>query len=286
MSLFKSAEAEAAYRSAYDESLRLWPAAHESIDVATRFGSTHVIACGPPDGEPVVMLHAMAFSATMWYATVLTLSNEFRCYAADFPSDMGLTETNNPPASTADCTAWLSELLDGLRIDRCSLVGASYGSFLALNYAITEPARVTKLVVTSPAAGFVALRASFLPRLLLSILIPGRSATESIMAWLFDDRLPLDHPVIRQLMVGVRSLNSRIRVFPKRFSDSELARIQAPVYLLLGEKEVCCNPLSAAKRAKRVVKNISAGIVPNAGHMLAMERPEVAGERIAPFLRD
>jgi len=286
MSLFKSAEAEAAYRSAYCDSLRLWPAAHESIYIATKFGSTHVIACGPPDGKPVLLLHAMAFSATMWYATVSTLSNEFRCYAADFPSDMGLTETANPPARLADCAAWLSELLDGLGIGQCALVGASYGSFLALNYAIAEPARMSKLVVSSPAAGFVALRIAFLPRLLLSFLIPGHSAIEGIMRWIFEDRLPHDHPVIRQLIVGARSLNSRLRVFPRHFSDSELAEIRAPVYLLLGEKEVCNNPHSAASRAQRVVKDISVEIVPNAGHMLVMERPEVVSPRIAAFLRD
>ena len=196
------------------------------------------------------MLHAMGFSATMWYATVSGLSSEFRCYAADFPSDMGLSAMTCPPASLADCAAWLSALLDCLGIVRSALVGASYGSFLALNYAIAEPARVSKVLLTSPAAGFVALRKSFFLKLFLSILtflLPGRSAPEKMMRWIFEDRLPLDHPVIRQMMVGIRSLNSRIRVYPKVFGDSELAKMQAPLYLLLGEKEVCYNPQSAAQ---------------------------------------
>jgi pimeloyl-ACP methyl ester carboxylesterase len=289
MSLFKSPEAEAAYRSAYDNSLRLWPAEHERFDIATGFGSTHVIACGPADGKPVLLLHAMGFSATMWYATVSGLSGEFRCYAADFPSDMGLSAMTCPPASLADCAAWLSALLDCLGIVRSVLVGASYGSFLALNYAIAEPARVSKVLLTSPAAGFVALRKSFYLKLFLSILtflLPGRSAPEKMMRWIFEDRLPLDHPVIRQMMVGIRSLNSRIRVYPRVFGDSELAKMQAPLYLLLGEKEVCYNPQSAAQRARRTVGNASVEIVPNAGHMLVMERPEIVNPGIAAFLRD
>jgi pimeloyl-ACP methyl ester carboxylesterase len=286
MPLFKSAEAEAAYRSAYDESLRLWPAGLESFEIATRFGLTHVIACGPADGKPVVLLHAMAFSATMWYATVSALSSEFRCYAADFPSDMGLSVTANPPAALEDCAAWLSALLDALGVARSAFVGASYGSFLALNYAIAEPARVSKVVVSSPAAGFVALRKSFFLQLLLLLLLPGQSATERIMHWIFDDRLLLDHPVIRQFTVGFRSLNSRIHVYPKVFADSALAGIQAPLYLLLGEKEVCYNPESAAQRARRVLRNVSVEIVPDAGHMLVMERPEIVNPRIAAFLRN
>jgi pimeloyl-ACP methyl ester carboxylesterase len=289
MSLFKSPEAEAAYRAAYDNSLRLWPAGHESLEIATSFGSTHVIACGPADAKPVLLLHAMAFSATMWYATVSVLSSEFRCYAADFPSDMGLSAATSPPLTLADCAAWMSELLDGLGIARSALVGASYGSFLALNYAISEPARVSKLVVTSPAAAFVALRISFYLHLFLSFLsflVPGYPALENMMRWIFADRLPLDHPVIRQLIVGIKSLNARIRVYPKVFRDSDLAKIQAPLYLLVGEKEVCYDPNSAAHRARRTVRNASIEIVPNAGHMLVMERPETVNPGLAAFLRD
>jgi pimeloyl-ACP methyl ester carboxylesterase len=286
MSLFKSAEAEAAYRSAYESSLQLWPAGRECFDVDTGFGSTHVIACGPADGKSIVLLHAMGFSATMWYATVRTLSSEFRCYAVDFPSDMGLSENANPPASLADCAMWLSALFDGLGIVRGALMGASYGSFLAMNYAITEPARVTKLLLTSPAAGFIALRKSFFLRLCLSFLLPGRSAVERIMYWIFEDRLPLDHLVVRQLITGIQSLNTRIRVSPKVFTDAELARIQAPLYLLLGEKEVCYNPRSAAERTRRVMTNASIEIVPDAGHLLVMERPEAVNPGILRFLRE
>lgn len=285
MSIFKSAEAEAAYRSAYDCSLRLWPAGHDCFYVATKFGSTHVIACGPPDGKPVLLLSAMSFSATMWYATVPALSSEFRCYAADFPSDMGLSANSNPPARLADCAAWLSGLLDGLAIDCCALVGASYGGFLALNYATAEPARVSRVLVCSPAAGFIALRKSMFLRLFLSFLLPGRSASERIMNWIFEDRLPLDHPVIRQLMVGIQCLKPHLRVYPRVFTDSELARIQSPLYLLLGEKEVCYNPKSAAQRARRVMKNATVEIVPHAGHLVVMECPEIVNPRIAAFLR-
>ena len=104
-SLFKTPEAEAAYRAAYDVSLRLWPTQHESLDIATNFSLAHVVACGATAGAPVVLLPAMSLSATMWYATVSSLCREFRCYAVDFPSDMGLSTLAHPPASRSDCTS-------------------------------------------------------------------------------------------------------------------------------------------------------------------------------------
>lgn len=284
-SQFKTPEAEAAYRAAYDASLRLWPTPRESLGVATNFGLTHVVACGPTAGAPVVLLSAMALSATMWYATVSGLCSRFRCYAADFPSDVGLSTLANPPASRSDCATWLNELLDGLGIATASFVGASYGSFLALNYAIEKPGRANKLFLTSPAAGFSGLW-RFYRQFLLSLLLPGGSFPDRFMRWLFADRFPLDHPVVRQLMVGIKGLQAGIKVYPKVFSDSQLAGISVPVYLLLGEKEVCYKPESAAKRARRVMPHATVEVLPNAGHFLVMECPDAANQRILAFLRE
>ena len=284
VSLFKSAEAEASYRTAYDASLSLWPVRHESLEIPTRFGLTHVLACGPPDAPPVLLLPAMAFSATMWYATIPALSNEFRCYAAEFPSDMGLSTFTNPPANRLDCVIWLRELLDGLGVVSACLIGASYGSFLALNYAIAEPERARKLVLSSPAGGIIPLRKTFYVRLFLSILLPGRSAAERLMRWLFADRFPLSNPVVQQLLIGTKTLRPQMRVYPGVFAASELAGCPAPLYLLFGEREVLYNPGSAVERARRVMPKASVEIVPSAGHLLIMERPEFVNQRILRFL--
>jgi pimeloyl-ACP methyl ester carboxylesterase len=284
-SLFKSPKAETAYRASYEASLRLWPSPRESFEIGTEHGATHVVACGPAAGDPVVLLPAMSFSATMWYATVSGLCSRFRCYAADFPSDMGLSSVTNSPRSRSDCVAWLNELLDGLGIEQASFAGASYGGFLALNYAIAEPARVKKLVLVSPAAGFVSLWSLYL-RMLPLLLLHGHSVVERIMQLVFEDRFPLDHPVVQQLIVGSKGLQSRLRVFPVVFTDSELAAISAPVYLLLGEKEMCYDPESAAKRARRVLPHALVEILPNAGHLPVMEYPETVNQRLLAFLEE
>jgi pimeloyl-ACP methyl ester carboxylesterase len=284
-SLFKTKDAEASYRSAYEASLRLWPAGCEPIEIPTKFGLTHVLACGTPSGEPVLLLPAMAFSATMWYATVSGLSSEFRCYAVDFPSDMGLSAPTRPPADRSDCVAFLHELLEGLGIVSASFVGASYGSFLALNYAIAAPGCVKKLALSSPAGSIVPLRKLFYARLFLSMLVPGGSAVERLMNWLFADRVPLDNPVIQQLIVGTKALRSGIKAYPRVFADSELAGIFAPVQLLFGDKEVCYNPWSAAKRARQVMPRAFVEMVPDAGHLLVMEHPEFVNQRLLEFLR-
>jgi len=106
------------------------------------------------------------------------------------------------------------------------------------------------------------------------------------MHWLFAKRFPLDNPVVQQLLIGTRNLRPRIRVYPGVFATSELAGISAPLYLLFGEREVLYNPGSAAEQARRVMPKALVEIVPSAGHLLFMERPEFVNLRILRFLQD
>ncbi len=54
--VFKSPEGEAEYQAAYDATLSAWPVPSKSIFVPTRAGLTHVLASGPEDAPPLVLL--------------------------------------------------------------------------------------------------------------------------------------------------------------------------------------------------------------------------------------
>ena len=45
--VFRTPEGKARYFEPYDTILRDWPVPYEELDIATRLGSTHVIASGP-----------------------------------------------------------------------------------------------------------------------------------------------------------------------------------------------------------------------------------------------
>ncbi len=87
--MFKSPKGQALYLAAYNATLSLWPIPVESFDLPTRFGTTHVNACGPAGAPPVLLLHAVAMSSTMWYPNVANLSRSYRLYALDTIGDAG-----------------------------------------------------------------------------------------------------------------------------------------------------------------------------------------------------
>lgn len=74
--IYKHTEAKSRYEKAYDEVLTLWQVPFESRFVSTSFGETHVLIAGEESALPLVLLHGMTFSATMWYPNIEALSRE------------------------------------------------------------------------------------------------------------------------------------------------------------------------------------------------------------------
>lgn len=73
-------------------------------------------------------------------------------------------------------------------------------------------------------------------------------------------------------------------MFPTVYTDKELKQIELPTLLLIGDEERIYNPKKAVQRAQRLMPRLSAEIIPNMGHAMIMEQPEVINSRILVFL--
>ena len=138
-SAFKTTEVEAAYLAAYDAVMKLWPVPYEEIEIPSRFGMTHIVAGGPKDAPPLVLLHGMLATLTMWSPNIADFSKDYRLYAIDVMGQPGksIPDPDEPIRDAADYVTWLNATLDGLNLNRISLVGVSFGGWLALNFAMT-----------------------------------------------------------------------------------------------------------------------------------------------------
>ena len=141
---FKTLEGEATFFAAYDAAMKLWPVPYEEVNMASQFGTTHVVVSGPKTAPPLVLLHGYMATLTMWSPNIAAFSQHHRVYAVDVMGQPGKSRPGKPISSTADFVSWLTETLDGLHLDRVALVGMSVGGWLALNYAVAAPQRVRK----------------------------------------------------------------------------------------------------------------------------------------------
>jgi pimeloyl-ACP methyl ester carboxylesterase len=280
--IFATPEGRAKYMEAYEAMFTLWKVPHDGIDVKTSYGSTHVNASGPGDGDPLILLHAAGLTSTVWFANIAELSAHHRVYAVDVIGDAGKSVADRVMRKRTDYAEWLREVFDGLRIERGDLLGHSYGGWLTLNMALAYPDRLRKIVLLAPAASFRPL--GFITKLILylgefKIHPPARSMLKAAAA----KGTALEEAFIH-LMEMVTRYCRPATMYPTVYADAELKQIDLPALLLIGDGDKIYNPQKAIKRAQHWMPGLRAEIIPDAGHLLIMDRPDIINARILKFL--
>jgi pimeloyl-ACP methyl ester carboxylesterase len=284
---FKTPADETLFRSAYNATLSLWPVPPEPMDIPTRYGCTHINACGPVDAAPLVLLPGQMLSSTSWYLNIADLSQNFRVYALDTIDDYGLSVPEQPFSNAGECAGWLVSVLDALKIERTNVAGLSYGGWLALNLALAAPERVDRLVLMSPAASLLPMRMEFYIRGFLGMTIPLKFLNDSFTQFLFGTPGAVSKfsQLVNQVNLGTKCFRPQKFVIPTIFSDDELRRVSQPTLLLIGDKEVIYDPHKALARAAGLFPNIRTELVPGAGHAMMADRPDLVNRSIVEFLR-
>jgi pimeloyl-ACP methyl ester carboxylesterase len=110
----------------------------------------HYVMTG--SGEPVILLHSGGTSWHDWEAFIPKLAQCYTVIAPDFPGcgdSQELDGTHNIETYTIFLEHFLTSM--GLSSDRVRLVGLSFGGMTALNYTLTHPDAVDRLVLLAAA---------------------------------------------------------------------------------------------------------------------------------------
>ncbi len=284
---WKSQQGKDAYLAAYDSAMQLWPVPFESRQVATRFGSTHVVVSGSPESVPMVLLHAATgFGATQWYPNAAGIAAHCRMYAVDFIGSAGKGTQTRPLLDRADCAHWLADVIDGLGLSRPAVVGSSQGGWLALNLALLQPDRVGALALLAPAGAIVPIRPLMRMFIKAGPMMPAWTGPPSIKA-LFGGRAQVDERIVRLVTLHLKHFRYQQKaVFPTAFPDGELRNVESPVLLLVGDHEKIYHPESTLEKATHVFPDIEAELVAGVGHLINMERPQFVDKRLLRFVAE
>ncbi len=263
-SLYKTPEGERAVMAIYDAALKNWSVPHETRTVPTRHGDTFVIACGAAAAPALILLHGAGSNSAIWAADAADYSRAYRVYAVDLPGEPGKSAPNRPAWDSPAFAEWLEDVLNGLQIDRATLVGISQGAWTALKFAVVHPERVEQLVLLTP-GGIVPDRTSFIFRAIrLSLL--GTWGLKRLTASLFADQ-PVPEGVIDIVVEISRHFKPRLGVLPL-FTDAELRRLTMPILLVGGTKDIMRDLGQIEQRLRQHVPNLTVKLLPGAGHAL------------------
>jgi len=98
-------------------------------------------------GYPVLLGHSYLWDSSMWAPQIEALSASYQVIAPDL---WGHGQSGRVPDNTrtlGDLAAQTSRLLDALGIEQCAVVGLSVGGMWGAELALSEPQRVSTLVM-------------------------------------------------------------------------------------------------------------------------------------------
>lgn len=248
----------------YDNALEHWPVAYETRQIPTRHGHTFVVTCGRVDAPALILLHGAGTNSAIWAGDVAAYSRHFRVFAVDLIGEAGKSAPNRPSWKGPAYSEWLEDVLNGLQLNRVTLLGISQGSWTALKYAVSHPERIEKLVLMCP-GGIVPDKLSFLVWAIgLSLL--GQWGSRRLVKMLYGGQ-PVPDEVENIVAVFMNSFKARTGILPI-FSDDDLQHLTMPTLLLGGGKDALRDLDRIATRMRKFVTHMQVTIMPEAGHVL------------------
>jgi Predicted hydrolases or acyltransferases (alpha/beta hydrolase superfamily) len=219
---------------------------------------------GDPSGEPVLLIHGFASSATVnwvhpgWLKTlgdagyrVIAIDNRGHG-ASGKPTD---AEAYRPWVMAEDAIA----LLDHLRIPEASLFGYSMGARISVFAALAHPDRVRSLVLGGLGIGMTDGVGDWDPiaDALLAPSLDDVSHARGRMFRAFADQTKSDKVALAACIRGSRDLISR----------SDMGKIDAPTLIGVGTKD---DIAGSAQELAALMPNARALDIPGRDHMLAV----------------
>jgi (E)-2-((N-methylformamido)methylene)succinate hydrolase len=243
------------------------------------------------DGPTVVLIHGLGLARGMWDGQVAALSRRFRTLRYDL---LGHGESARPRGAfeMLHFVAQLDELLDGLALDRCALVGFSLGGMIARAYAIARPDRVGALIVlNSPHGRTEAERAAVRARAEQAATDgPGATVEAALERWFTAGFAAAQPEVLERVRCAI--LANDPEVYPHAYrvlaeGDAALvepiAEIRCPTLVLACEDDRGNSPAMAQAMAA-TIPGAKVEIVPGLRHMGLVEDPGAINALIVPFL--
>ncbi len=275
---------EAAFLTAYESLLRRWPDDVRSVDLPSRYGTTRVHVCGPEHGTPLVLLPGGGTTSAVWHAGIGALSRTHRVHAPDLMGDVGLSVHDGARLrATGDLTAWLDALLDALELERAQLCGYSYGAWIALNYALHAPHRISRLALLEPTNCFAGLSPGYLLRAIPLLLKRSPERARAFFRW-GTGGLPEDPAWQRFLDAAASAPRSKVLAM-RRPKEADLRACTVATLVLLAERSKAHDTRRVSAGIHRLMPHATVATLPGASHHgVPTERPAELNRLLAEFL--
>jgi 3-oxoadipate enol-lactonase len=233
-------------------------------------------------GWPVVLIHAFPFGADMWQPQLARVPEGWRFIAPDL--------TGLPRSTTMDGYARdVARLLDRLEIDEATIGGLSMGGYVTFALFRLASERFTGMILADTRSGAdspdgKAARANM--RELLASHGPSAIADQMLPKLLSSNAAPDLVARVRRMIEAVPpdAIDAGLAAMMERpDSTPDLPRVSSPTLVIVGERDQV-TPRAEAERMHGMMPRSRLTVIPDAGHLSNLERPDEFSDALHDFL--
>jgi pimeloyl-ACP methyl ester carboxylesterase len=226
-------------------------------------------------------------NSVMWMGDAIKWAPHFHLHAIDLIGEPGFSAPSRPALSSDAYALWLDDVLAGLSIERATFVGTSFGGWIALDYAIRRPRRVSGLALLCPAGiGRQKLAIVFQT---VAMRLLGARGRERLKRKILGGNATSSSPAMRAFAGFVALIHEHFRpriVKIPVFSDAALGTLRVPVLAIVGGTDVLLDSRQTQQRLLRSVQGVDVRLLPHAGHAITGQSEAVLEFLQGPRLND
>jgi len=217
-------------------------------------------------GPPLVLIHGLGSSAEIWAPLVPLLSRTYLVYALDLPG-FGKTPLAPEGVNIRTHVSYLKRFLDALGYPHITLVGNSFGGWIATHVAAQYPKRVAHLYLLNSAG----LRRDPTH----SPFAEDREAARRSMKHVWGSELPLPGFLLDAIVrtSQMPAYANFIKGYnPQEELDTVLPQVQVPTTIIWGTRDSLF-PLACAHDFHMSIANSELVLLDGVGHVPHIQAP-------------
>jgi pimeloyl-ACP methyl ester carboxylesterase len=236
-------------------------------------------------GTPIVLLHANTGTSESWEAQAAAFARQgYRVIAFDrrgWGKSLADSATGPQPGTVAGD---LDALADHLKLDKFHLVGVAGGGFVAIDYAAWRPERLRSLVVAASTGQFAEKEMrDFTARVEIPELRKQAAVYREVGP---SYRGANPDGTRRWIEIDEHAQQPGAPSQPLRTPNTfaKLAAVTMPVLVMAADADLLAPPALMRAWAAHL-KNYESATVPDSGHAIAWEHPDVFNESVLAFVK-
>lgn len=230
-------------------------------------------------GEVLMMLHGLFGALSNWEAVVVRFSKQFRVVIPMLP----IYEMPIKEAGLEGLRSFVEDFVTMMKIEKSVIMGNSLGGHVALLYALNNPDKVSKLILTGSSGLFENAMGGSYPRR------GSRDYVKERVEYTFFDPKVASKELVDEVFETTRSIPKAMRIVAIAKSaqrnnlSNDLPRISVPTFLVWGLNDTITPPM-VAHEFNRLIPTSQLKFIDQCCHAPMMEHPEKFNELVEEFL--